>query len=402
MSRSYRLASAAGILPKCYTRPVQRSAPLNAPLNAPFASRRLRAVPKQPHRSTPRRKWLNDVRDALSSSLDLREVFTATEPLIQQLVSADHIALGVSSSNQSVDLDWLASSGTERFFACYAEMATEDFVFDAVARSPTRVLRDSQMLPRKQFEQSTLHRRSRELDVRIEQVMGVMLHQAPTWSSGVSVYRSSRRPFTDNEQHLLQELVPAWSNAVRNCHAFERQSVRGIVLETLLADDGRGAIVLTDGGVEVTRSALANDLLARWFSPLESSGRLPLPLRQLVGDWVLSGGLLGPAPVWTRASGCAQLTVHPHALVQGTRVFLALVLEQKPLEAEAPSDWQKRLTPRQYQVVTRVLRGWDNQMIADDLGCALNTIKKHLTDSFTRLGIDNRVQLIVRSRSRPS
>src|SRR5690606_10717697 len=73
MSRSYRLASAAGILPKCYTRPVQRSAPLNAPLNAPFASRRLRAVPKQPHRSTPRRKWLNDVRDALSSSLDRRE-----------------------------------------------------------------------------------------------------------------------------------------------------------------------------------------------------------------------------------------------------------------------------------------------------------------------------------------
>jgi DNA-binding CsgD family transcriptional regulator len=53
-----------------------------------------------------------------------------------------------------------------------------------------------------------------------------------------------------------------------------------------------------------------------------------------------------------------------------------------------------RLSPRELQVVSHVLRGHSNQTIADLLGVTNDTIKKHLTRVFDKIGVDSRTQLM--------
>lgn len=48
---------------------------------------------------------------------------------------------------------------------------------------------------------------------------------------------------------------------------------------------------------------------------------------------------------------------------------------------------------KEVDVPLRVLLGWDNQLIADELGCSLATVKKHLQHIFDKLGIPSRTAL---------
>jgi DNA-binding CsgD family transcriptional regulator len=53
-----------------------------------------------------------------------------------------------------------------------------------------------------------------------------------------------------------------------------------------------------------------------------------------------------------------------------------------------------RLSRREVQVVSHVLRGHSNQTIADLLGVTNDTVKKHLTRVFDKIGVDSRTQLM--------
>lgn len=53
-----------------------------------------------------------------------------------------------------------------------------------------------------------------------------------------------------------------------------------------------------------------------------------------------------------------------------------------------------RLSPREAQVVSYVVRGHSNQTIAQLLGVTDDTIKKHLTRVFDKVGVDSRTQLM--------
>ena len=55
-----------------------------------------------------------------------------------------------------------------------------------------------------------------------------------------------------------------------------------------------------------------------------------------------------------------------------------------------------RLSLREAQVAELVLRGLSNQDIARTLGMALATVKKHLSRTFDKVGVDSRAQLIGR------
>lgn len=65
-----------------------------------------------------------------------------------------------------------------------------------------------------------------------------------------------------------------------------------------------------------------------------------------------------------------------------------------PSPLAMPSEWQQRLTPREAEIVNCLLRGWDNQLVAEHLGVALGTVKKHLQNIFGKLGVDGRAALI--------
>lgn len=346
---------------------------------------------------------ITEVRDALGSSLCLREVMQAAQPQILRLLGGDHTALGFAQGGgregiagaapEPQPLEWLASDGLPpAFFGEYARLAAHDFVLKAVMRRPRTALPDSEMVSRRVLEANPLHNWAWELGVPLQQVMAVMLDVGEL-SSGLAVYRQSKRPFRDRERALLQALVPALAHAVRNCLVFEGAERRARVLETVLANRDRAVIVFDAWGAELFRTQHATRLLEKWLGGArEGAAEVPEPLLNDVRRWRARVGDTTPSS-FSRSASQTVLMVTPEWIADAGRVLLALELEEHPKPPWSAAAWA-RLTPRQLAVVAGVMKGWDNQLIASELGCRLATVKRHLTQIFDTLGIGSRTQLM--------
>lgn len=336
--------------------------------------------------------------EALGASLDIRVVLKAAYPLLTRLVPADYGALGVSASGRPEDFQWTVAELPEAFFAAYPEMAGHDFVRSAVAERPNVVLRDEEMVSRRDLETNPMYRRAREVGAPLEQVMAVMLHVDDRWQSGLSLYRERRKPFSCDERALLQQVTPALANAVRNCHLFGAATDWKSALDTLLESDAASILLLACDGREVGRSAGVHSLLSRWFNPHELRGaHLPTPLASGF-ETAVAGG---PPISWQRRAGDTTLEVTLVALAgHSGRARWMLRFEERSGSLRLPPSWQRVLTTREQQVAAAVLRGWDNRLIAAELGCAEGTVKRHLQSIFTKLGLESRAALMARAAQR--
>jgi len=63
-----------------------------------------------------------------------------------------------------------------------------------------------------------------------------------------------------------------------------------------------------------------------------------------------------------------------------------------PAEADDPAASIARLTPQQFRVLELVADGRLNKQIADTLGIQERTVKAHMSEIFSRLGVRNRTQ----------
>jgi LuxR family maltose regulon positive regulatory protein len=72
----------------------------------------------------------------------------------------------------------------------------------------------------------------------------------------------------------------------------------------------------------------------------------------------------------------------------------------EPLDAEPPlaAPLVEPLSERERQVLQLIADGATNQEIATELVLALNTVKKHTSNIFGKLGVSNRTQAIARAR----
>lgn len=351
---------------------------------------------------------IDEVRDALGSSLSLREVMRAAQAPLLQLLGADHAALGVASGGPALGgLDWLSSDGLPAaFFDEYASWAAHDFVLKAVSQRPRVVLSDVEMVSRAALERNPIHHRARELGAPLEHVMAVMLDVGDP-SSGLAVYRERRRPFGDREQALLRALVPALAQAVRRCRQFESAEQRARVLEAVLTHHDRALVVVDARGSEQFCTEPAARLLERWFSGGRRSSASssstntswPEPLSSAIRRWLARPDDTTPTTFW-RSASTRVLVVEPIWVAAGGRSLLSLVLEERPRPPWSPAAWA-RVTPRQRAVVAAVVRGWDNQLIASELGCRVATVKRHLTQIFDALGVGSRSQLMAAALTMP-
>lgn len=350
------------------------------------------------------RKAALDLREALGSALDIQLVLERAYPPLLRLVDADCAALGVSSSSEAEDFEWLVAGLPNSFFSAYAEMAPHDFVRDAVVKRPNVVLRDQEMISRRRLETNFMYQRAREVGAPLEQVMAVMLHVASqtggAWQSGLSVYRDRRRAFGARERARLQDVTPALVNAVRNCRLFGAAATWQSAMSAALEDRGAAAILAAARGVEVARTAKAATLIERWFAPHERrAGRLPPPLAAPI-EQARAHGEASPAPwTWSRRKAGASLAVSALAVPAGVhgQARWLLLLQELPRELPVPAAWRHVLTPAEVAVCAAVLRGWDNQLVAASLGRAEETIKKQLQSVFDKLGVASRAALIARA-----
>ena len=327
--------------------------------------------------------------EALGASLDVRKILETAYPLLTRLIPVDYGALGVSSSAKAEAFEWTVAELPEAFFASYAEMATHDFVRTAVVQKPGVVLRDQEMIARRSLERNPLYLRAHELGSPLEQVMAVMLHSDERWQSGLSLYRDRTRPFSDTERARLQRVTPALINAVRNCHEFGVAADWKLALERLLGDPAVAIVLATSNGGELARSEKASALLEHWFGPQHRCNRqLPVALVDAIRQAASS---IAP-PTWTVRQLHLQLDVS-FVPISGHFGDERWLLRFEERGANSPALLSK-LTEREQQVVQALQRGWDNRLIAEELGCAEGTVKKHLGNIFTKLGVRNSKALI--------
>jgi DNA-binding CsgD family transcriptional regulator len=328
------------------------------------------------------------IRDALGSSLDIRESWNAAHPLLLRLIPANHAAVGLTSPAHPRQFDWIVADMPRAFFDNYGEVAQHDFVLQSLLKRPNRVLRDIDMVPRHMLESNPMYGLARDVGTPLEQVMSTLLHVDGDWQSGISLYRAERRPFSDRERELLQGVTPAFANAVRNWRRFGEVTRRSDDLDALLLLEGLAMLVFVHPGREMTRTLPAMALLDRWFG---ASRGTPAPLTEQVRKWFSRprAESVPSARRWRRPH--TSLLVEAYWL---DTCRLAVVLREM---ASAPPELS-RLTPREQQVVGKVLEGCDNAMIAAALGCSEATVKKHVYRVFNKLGVDRRPQLMARAQ----
>jgi DNA-binding CsgD family transcriptional regulator len=133
----------------------------------------------------------------------------------------------------------------------------------------------------------------------------------------------------------------------------------------------------------------------KWFVRHERRGaRLPTALATVFEEAVVSGEPAHWQRRWqgsTLVVSCLPLSGH-----FGAARWL-LRLEERADAAPVPEPWRILLTQREQQVTSAVLRGWDNRLIGEELGCAEATVKKHLQRIFEKLGIESRTALVARA-----
>lgn len=335
-----------------------------------------------------------ELMEALTSSLELPQVFARAQGVLSRLFSADSLALCVSKPDRPSEYDWMVTEAQAAFFLKYPELAAEDFVRDAVVRRPNVVLRDSEMVPRRVLVESALYRRFRELGTPLEHAMAVLLGADRHWHGGLTLYRERPRPFSPRDQALLQKFTRSLVGAVRNCRVFGEVSTRGHILDTLFQYQGAGVVVLAPPAIEQGRTPLAERLLETWFRPSErDASGLPRALVDKVKQLEASEEL--GADTWVQKGNDKSLKVSFVRLpaVEGKRLW-ALLLKELPHVIPLPADWLRRLSAREAEVTSRVVLGWDNKLIAHDLRIAEGTVKKHMQSIFDKLGVESRAMLI--------
>ena len=67
-------------------------------------------------------------------------------------------------------------------------------------------------------------------------------------------------------------------------------------------------------------------------------------------------------------------------------------------EPRTPLEWQEKLSKRELEVAEVVATGVTNREVAEKLHITVRTVKEHLTSIFAKLGIHDRLQLILMAR----
>jgi DNA-binding CsgD family transcriptional regulator len=338
-----------------------------------------------------------DMFTAFSGAPDLGEAFQRAYPSLKKLVPADHGALCLSRAEELGRYDWASAELPETFFRPYDEMAGEDFVLAAVARAPNKAFRDQEMGLRSDLEKSSWYRYCRDLKIPIEHVMASMLSVEQGWHGGLVLYSDRKRPFSDRDRAIFQDLVEPFGIMLGNCKRIWDAEQKATALETVMGMAGLETIVFSPAGREVARTPGASMLIEQWYPSVgPGRGRVPERLLEWIREVAQKASPIPSAEEEVLESAHGSLRVRIMPVPEQGRISWALVFELR--DPEIPPQCRALLTPREIEVVKCVLQGSDNSEVAEDLDIEVGTVKKHLYRIFMKLGVYTRAELIARCR----
>ncbi|MFY2562968.1 response regulator transcription factor [Corallococcus terminator] len=334
---------------------------------------------------------------ALNSSLSLPKALESARGPLLEFTPADYMGLCLITLGTVVDFQWLVPGHRLALLDEYSKWVDHDFVRAPIFARPNEVLRDSDMLTRRELEGSLLYQRSRELDLSLEHVMAILLPAHTELLGAFTLYRDRRLAFSEQDAARLTSLTPHLVNTVRNCRAMQVATSSANLLEELYSRPDSAFLIAAPPTREVLRSPRAAAMLARWYtsSELHSSGIPSVLMERLVALACMDADSRLKNNVWVSLHADDYRVVRfvelPEA--EGPRQW-ALVLNEIPLSIPLPEAMRQELTPREIDVAMGMLRNWSNEQIASELGRSVQTIKTHVRSIFEKLGVDSRADFL--------
>jgi DNA-binding CsgD family transcriptional regulator len=158
-------------------------------------------------------------------------------------------------------------------------------------------------------------------------------------------------------------------------------------LEEGLETAGGAVVVLDTGGRLAHAGGPARDLLEAYFGL-----RTGLP-EELV-EWV--AGTPGSRPLVVDGPR-GRLVVRLLEEVQVDRQPVLLLEESRRLMPSAESLGALGVSPREAEILRLLAMGTANDEIANELGIAVATVRKHLERVYSKLGVNNRTAAAARA-----
>ncbi len=191
------------------------------------------------------------------------------------------------------------------------------------------------------------------------------------------------------------------STALRRQHAFRVVSCGAELAPCLARLQSCRADVMLLGLASLNGDALHYELIRSLHSSYPKAA-IVLLLYEYDRDLVIEALRAGARGLFCLASRFKALCRCIHAVHEGqfwinTEQFAYVVdsLVQWPSLHATDVNGQRLLTSREEQIVTLVAEGLGNRQIAQKLEITQNTVKKALLRIFDKLGISNRVELVL-------
>ncbi|WP_163868749.1 LuxR C-terminal-related transcriptional regulator [Myxococcus eversor] len=335
--------------------------------------------------------------EALNSSLSLPKALEAARGPLLEFTPADYMGLCLISLGTTVDFQWLVPGHRLALLDEYPKWVDHDFVRPPIFARPNEVLRDSDMLTRRELEHSALYQRSRELDLSLEHVMAVLLPANANLLGAFTLYRDRRLAFSEEDAARLTSLTRHLLNAIRNCRDMQVATSGANLLEELYSRPDCAYLIAAPPTREVLRSPRAAAMLERWYSrsELHSSGIPSVLMERLTALTHMDADARLQNNVWvsfhTDGYRVVRFIELPEA--EGPRQW-ALVLNEIPFSIPLPEAMKKELTRREIEVAMGLLGNWSNEQISSELGISVQTVKTHVRSIFEKLGVDSRADLL--------
>ena len=194
---------------------------------------------------------------------------------------------------------------------------------------------------------------------------------SPLWHTKTFLFdRGGNRDFTERDRLVLDRLQPHLARLWRQARTRRLLSAALAAVERSSANDARGVVLFGRAGRVEFASASARRLLREFF-PGWQGGRLP----EMCEEWLESGA----KQALVRERRARKLIIE--------RSGDALLLEGKQPDL---------LTAREREVLAWVARGKTNSEIAQLLWLAPSTVRKHLENVYSKLGVGTRTAAVTR------
>ena len=226
----------------------------------------------------------------------------------------------------------------------------------------------------------------------------IYFNLAPPAMVTIAINRSTRS-FTERDREVIELLQPHLSRAFLQAQQRERAQLLIAAQDAGLREIDAALVLVDPSGSVVHASTLARDLLAHYYPGRHDiCGVLPEALAQ----WLRSCDPDMPAATAvTGAYGRLQVRALSGRTPQGWRAVL-LDEVRGGMTPDADSLRRLGLTDRQAQVLRLLCTGSSTEVIAEQLYLSPATVRKHLENIYTRMGVRSRTEAVALAmRQRP-